>query len=63
MRHRSLLTAPAPPGPADGPARPRRGAARRARRAERPRRPSAFTYQDMITANRLGDPQVSPDGR
>ena len=23
----------------------------------------AFTYQDMITANRLGDPQVSPDGR
>jgi len=23
----------------------------------------AFTYQDMISANRLGDPQVSPDGR
>ncbi|CAN5118087.1 S9 family peptidase [soil metagenome] len=22
----------------------------------------AFTYNDMITANRLGDPQVSPDG-
>jgi len=22
-----------------------------------------FTYQDMIPANRLGDPQVSPDGR
>jgi dipeptidyl aminopeptidase/acylaminoacyl peptidase len=22
-----------------------------------------FTYQDMISANRLGDPQVSPDGR
>ncbi|KAK0360572.1 hypothetical protein LTR94_026783, partial [Friedmanniomyces endolithicus] len=25
--------------------------------------PDAFTYQDMISANRLGDPQVSPDGR
>ena len=25
--------------------------------------PDAFTYQDMIVANRLGDPQVSPDGR
>jgi len=24
---------------------------------------SAFTYQDMISGNRLGDPQVSPDGR
>ena len=23
---------------------------------------TAFTYQDMISANRLGDPQVSPDG-
>ncbi|VTO10551.1 S9 family peptidase [Brevundimonas vancanneytii] len=23
---------------------------------------AAFTYQDMISANRLGDPQVSPDG-
>ena len=23
---------------------------------------NAFTYQDMIPANRLGDPQVSPDG-
>ena len=23
----------------------------------------AFTYRDMIVANRLGDPQVSPDGR
>ncbi|WP_421729904.1 prolyl oligopeptidase family serine peptidase [Brevundimonas sp.] len=23
----------------------------------------AFTYQDMISANRLGDPQVSPDGK
>ena len=22
-----------------------------------------FTYRDMISANRLGDPQVSPDGR
>ena len=25
--------------------------------------PDAFTYGDMISANRLGDPQVSPDGR
>ncbi|MFJ6025323.1 prolyl oligopeptidase family serine peptidase [Brevundimonas sp. NPDC092305] len=25
--------------------------------------PDAFTYTDMISANRLGDPQVSPDGR
>ena len=25
--------------------------------------PNAFTYQDMISAKRLGDPQVSPDGR
>ncbi|KQS55263.1 peptidase S9 [Brevundimonas sp. Leaf363] len=24
---------------------------------------NAFTYQDMIAANRLGDPQVSPDGK
>ena len=24
---------------------------------------NAFTYQDMISANRLGDPQVSPDGK
>jgi len=23
----------------------------------------AFTYQDLISANRLGDPQVSPDGK
>ena len=28
-----------------------------------PATPDAFTYQDMISANRLGDPQVSPDGR
>jgi len=27
-----------------------------------PAAPNAFTYADMITANRLGDPQVSPDG-
>ena len=25
--------------------------------------PDAFTYQDMISANRLGDPQVSADGK
>jgi len=25
--------------------------------------PNAFTYRDMISANRLADPQVSPDGR
>jgi len=24
---------------------------------------NAFTWQDMIALNRLGDPQVSPDGR
>ncbi len=28
-----------------------------------PAAPDAFTYQDMISANRLGDPRVSPDGR
>jgi Tol biopolymer transport system component len=28
-----------------------------------PATPDAFTYRDMISANRLGDPQVSPDGR
>ena len=66
MRHRSLLfaacaavafsgalmsAAPAlaqvPPAPVPAPAAT----------------PDAFTYQDMISANRLGDPQVSPDGR
>ncbi|CAN5136902.1 S9 family peptidase [soil metagenome] len=36
--------------------------------AEAPAAPTAaptdaFTYNDMITANRLGDPQVSPDGK
>jgi len=28
-----------------------------------PAKPNAFTYTDMISANRLGDPQVSPDGK
>ena len=64
MRHRSLLSAAcaaaalmtAAPGlalaqvpPAPVPAAPAT--------------PDAFTYRDMISANRLGDPQVSPDGR
>ncbi|HYD26390.1 S9 family peptidase [Brevundimonas sp.] len=28
-----------------------------------PQAAEAFSYRDMISANRLGDPQVSPDGR
>ena len=62
MRHRSLLSAAcaavalmtAVPALAQVPPAPVPAA---------PATPDAFTYQDMITANRLGDPQVSPDGR
>ncbi|MFN7107156.1 MAG: S9 family peptidase, partial [Brevundimonas sp.] len=62
MRHRSLLSAAcaavalmtAAPALAQVPPAPVPAA---------PATPDAFTYQDMITANRLGDPQVSPDGR
>jgi acylaminoacyl-peptidase len=57
MRHRSLLTACAAlamltalPALAEAPAAP-------AQAAER-----AFTYTDMLNANRLSDPRVSPDG-
>lgn len=31
--------------------------------AAQPAAADAFTYRDMISANRLGDPQVSPDGK
>ncbi|RZJ17684.1 MAG: S9 family peptidase [Brevundimonas sp.] len=31
--------------------------------AVQPAAADAFTYRDMISANRLGDPQVSPDGK
>ncbi|TAJ54421.1 MAG: S9 family peptidase, partial [Brevundimonas sp.] len=66
MRHRSLLSAAcagialsgalmsAAPALAQVPPAPVPAA---------PATPDAFTYKDMITANRLGDPQVSPDGR
>ena len=62
MRHRSLLSAAcaavalmsAAPALAQVPPAPVPAA---------PATPDAFTYQDMISANRLGDPQVSPDGR
>ena len=62
MRHRSLLSAAcaavalmgAAPALAQRPPAPVPAA---------PATPDAFTYQDMISANRLGDPQVSPDGR
>lgn len=62
MRHRSLLScavaaialATAVPALAQTPAAP--AAAEAAAR-------EAFDYNDMISANRLGDPQVSPDGR
>src|SRR5690606_18323877 len=50
----ALLTATALPALAEGaPAAPAAATAQ-AR--------TAFTYQDMISANRLGDPQVAPDG-
>ena len=59
MRHRSLLSACAAlamltalPALAEAPAAPT------AQTAER-----AFTYTDMLNANRLSDPRVSPDGR
>ncbi|MDP3404945.1 MAG: S9 family peptidase [Brevundimonas sp.] len=58
MRHRSLLSACAAlvlltalPALAEGPT----AAAQSAERA--------FTYSDMLVANRLSDPRVSPDGR
>ncbi len=58
MRHRSLLSACAAlamltalPALAEAPAAP-------AQAAER-----TFTYTDMLNANRLSDPRVSPDGR
>jgi len=63
MRHRSLLScavaaialATAVPALAEAPAASPAPAASQAR--------EAFDYNDMISANRLGDPQVSPDGR
>jgi len=64
MRHRSLLScavaaialATAVPALAEAPpASPAPAAAAQAR--------EAFDYNAMISANRLGDPQVSPDGR
>ena len=61
MRHRSLLTACAAlamltalPALAEAPAAPEAAAAQSAERA--------FTYADMLNANRLSDPRVSPDG-
>ncbi|NJC40808.1 acylaminoacyl-peptidase [Brevundimonas alba] len=64
MRHRSLLSGVAAavlltvaaPALAESPASPAAAAA--PVQAAEP-----FTYRDMISANRLGDPQVSPDGR
>jgi dipeptidyl aminopeptidase/acylaminoacyl peptidase len=64
MRHRSLLSgaavavllAVAAPAMAEAPAGP--AVATAPAQAAEP-----FTWRDMITANRLGDPQVSPDGR
>ena len=59
MRHRSLLSAcavlamlTALPALAEAPAAPTAQAAER-----------AFTYTDMLNANRLSDPRVSPNGR
>jgi len=59
MRHRSLLSACAAlamltalPALAEAPAAPTAQAAE-----------PAFTYTDMLNANRLSDPRVSPDGR
>ncbi|HZW15690.1 MAG TPA: S9 family peptidase [Brevundimonas sp.] len=65
MRHRPLLSgvaaavllaAAAAPALAEAPAAP--AAATAPAQAAEP-----FSYRDMISANRLGDPQVSPDGR
>ncbi|MBU2379460.1 MAG: S9 family peptidase [Alphaproteobacteria bacterium] len=68
MRHRSLLTAcaalavltalPAPvlAGTPETPAAPTPAGPSQAAQA-------AFTYTDMLNANRLSDPRVSPDGR
>jgi len=64
MRHRSLLSgvaaavllAAAAPALAETPAPPTVASA--PAQATEP-----FTWRDMISANRLGDPQVSPDGR
>ncbi len=66
MRHRSLLScavaaialATAVPALAQTPAAPAAAPAS----GQTPAR-EAFDYNDMISANRLGDPQVSPDGR
>ena len=64
MRHRSLLSACAAlamltalPALAEAPVAAA-GEASPAQAAER-----AFTYTDMLNANRLSDPRVSPDGR
>ena len=72
MRYRSLLSgpllcgvaalalivsAPAALGQAANPGQPLTPA------PAAPAVPNAFTYQDMISANRLGDPQVSADGK
>jgi len=61
MRHRSLLSACAAiamlaalPALAEAPAAPDISTAQSAERA--------FTYTDMLNANRLSDPRVSPDG-
>ena len=62
MRHRSLLSgvaaavlfAVAAPVWAEAPAAPPAASAQDL---------NTFTWQDMIALNRLGDPQVSPDGR
>jgi len=61
MRHRSLLTACAAlamltalPALAEAPVAPDASTAQSAERA--------FTYTDMLNANRLSDPRVSPDG-
>ena len=62
MRHRSLLSgvaaavlfAGAAPVWAEAPAAPPAASAQDL---------NTFTWQDMIALNRLGDPQVSPDGR
>jgi len=59
MRHRSLLTACAALAMLTGlPALAQPSAAPATPAAER-----AFTYTDMLNANRLSDPRVSPDGR
>ncbi|WP_332657067.1 S9 family peptidase [Brevundimonas sp.] len=53
----ALLAGAALPALAEAPAAPPAAATAPAQAAE------AFNYRDMISANRLGDPQVSPDGR